>query len=160
MQTFNTLLKRGVFCIRVMTFNTHSTILYSESDHGLKYSLQGRITTQKLILIKLTNTNNSTLKHTPTIHTTHSRNIHAPKQTHLTLNTPPLRRTDPHTLAHNGSMFGDTGCGVGWSVSVTPACPSRLIFGLLVNIKGRAGLCDAMQRFSSALTAAVCFHSY
>lgn len=91
-------------------------------------NIHGRITTQKLILIRLTNTNNSTLHYTPTIQATCSRNMHTPKQTHLTHNTPPWR-TDPHTLAHSGSMFGDTGCGIGWSVSVTPACPSRLIFG-------------------------------
>lgn len=34
-------------------------------------------------------------------------------------------------------MFGDAGCGVGWSVSVTPTCLSRLIFGLLTNINGK-----------------------
>lgn len=123
MRTLNTLLKRGFLWIRVMTLNTHHTVTTDPTK-------QGHNATLKLIPIKLTNTNNPTLKtHTVHSHATHLSNIHAPKQPHLTLNTPPLR-TDPHTFTHSGPMFGDTGCGVGWSEGVTPACPRCLIFRL------------------------------
>lgn len=120
-------------------------MLHSKTDHWASNKQA-----PNLIPIKLTCS--STLSHTPAIHRTHTRNTHGhstPKQTHSTPNTPPLSRTDPHKLTHNESMFGHARCGAGWSVSVTPACPSRLIWGFLTNIKGKVGRCDAMQRFSS-----------
>lgn len=170
MQTFNPVLKRGLLCIRAVRLNTIKTILACACDSltSTQYFAQrvttdsskhSHITTQKLIPINSQTQTTPPFNTLQSFNTTRSRNIHAPKQTHPTLNTPPLSRTDPHTFTQSGSVFSDAGCGRGWSVSVTPACPSRLIFGLLTNIKGKAGLCDAMQRFSSELTAAVCFCS-
>lgn len=78
----------------------------------------------------------------PSTHSNHSQN---PLKEHTCLmqnpnkftTPPPLTRTDPCTLTHSGSMFGDARCGVGWRVSVTPTCLSQLIFGPLTNIKGK-----------------------
>lgn len=55
--------------------NSITTIQYFTQRVTTNWNKQAHIAAQKLIPIKLTNTNNSTLQHTLTIHTTHSRNI-------------------------------------------------------------------------------------
>lgn len=61
-----------------------------------------------------------------------------PKQTHPTLNTPPLSRTDPHPLTHSGSMFGDTGCGVGEVYVWRQPAFHGLFWGFLTNTKSKS----------------------
>lgn len=90
---------------------------------------QGHVSAQMLILIGLPHKHLHPL-HTPAIHPKYLRNTYVPKQIHFTLNTPPLRRTGgPHMETQWVCFYGGTGCGVGWRVRVTPACPSRFIFG-------------------------------
>lgn len=93
--------------------------------------------------------------HTPSIHPKYLRNTRVHKQIPFTLNTPPLR-TDPHIETHWVCFYGGPGCGVGWRVRGRQPALRALFLG---SVKARGGRRDAMQPFSTALTAAVCFLS-
>lgn len=102
---------------------------------------QGHVSAQTLILIRVAHKQLHPLN-TPAIHPKCLRNICVPKQIHFTLKTPPSRRTDPHMETQWVCSYGGTGCGEGWRVRVTPACPSRLIFGQCQG-KRRSAWCNA-----------------
>lgn len=120
-----------------MTFNTRRSLLRATAVPNK----QGHVSAQTLILIRLPHKQLHP-SHTPSIHPKYLRNTRVHKQIHFALNTPPLRRTDPHMETHWVCFYGGTGCGVGWRVRVTPAGPSRFIFGQRQG-KRRSAWCNA-----------------